>query len=141
MPEPIQTATAVAPWVERAIKWVRRPLVWIACKLAGIDAAREAMRIENQRMLRDHELKLCDELDAATMEVERLGPLVAAGRTTLKWDEWSASYKTAKHRLRDLHPDLPPLCDGTMREESEWRKIVQLARPVMAERRRKIYGG
>jgi hypothetical protein len=130
--------------IERLGKQARRPLVRVACKVAGVDAAREHRSIENERLLRDNELKLCDELDAATADVERLGPLVAMGRTTNEWDKWSASYATATNRLRDVHPDIAGLIDDTgqsLLSPEQWQGIVRMARPTIAARRRKALGG
>jgi len=122
------------------VTWILRPFVWLACKLAGIDAAEKRYELESRRLARDHELKACDELEECVRRVEALGPIVPQGMTIPNYTQNAAEYAAMKHRLRDLHADLPGLCDASIRAVSappEWQTIAQLARPAIAARRAK----
>lgn len=129
---------------ERALRFVRRPLVTLACWAAGINAAERFYELETRRLARDHELKVCDELDECVQRIEELGPLIWHGSlATPGYEKANAEYIGRKHRLRDLDPALPALCESTARPLSspeEWQKIAQLARPAIAARRARALG-
>lgn len=134
MPDPIGSAAAGVGLLQKAARFVRRPMVSLACRLAGIDTARELFALENAKLSRDHALEECKKLDAAVDEVEYLGPLLSLGMYAT---EDKARYD-AKHRLRALHPDLPAICDGTalpIGPVPEWQRVAQIARPAISNRR------
>ena len=116
--------------------WLRKPFAGVARRLSGIDLDQERYDIESRTLARNHQLKECDDLDACVDTVEKIGPRIERG---LSPDHPDASdYAAAKHRLRELDPKLPALCDATIRAISappEWQKIAQLARPAIGARR------
>jgi len=118
------------------LRLLRQPFAALARRLGGLDVERERYDIESQALARSHYLKECDALDACVDLVEKIGPRIERGLSPDHPD--ATDYAAAKHRLRDLDPRLPALCDATIRAISappEWQKIAQLARPAISTRR------
>ncbi|MEK6225492.1 MAG: hypothetical protein AABM40_04270 [Chloroflexota bacterium] len=135
-PTAIEEAGAAVGLGARILGWLRRPFAAVARRLGGVDVESEKYEIESRTLARSHQLKECDDLDACVDKVEKIGPRIERGLSPDHPD--ATDYAAAKHRLRELHPELPALCDATMRAISappEWQKIAQLARPAIAARR------
>jgi len=135
-PTGLEEASTAVGLGAKVLSAVRRPFAAIAFRLAGLSEEDERDRRETRRLMRAHVMKECDALDALVDKVEELGPKIERG---IAFEEESAAYAGTKHRLRNLDPQLPALCDTTARAMNtppEWQKIAQLARPAIAARRR-----
>ena len=139
-PSGIEEASTALGLGAKILGTIRRPFAALAFRLAGLNEENERYRRESRRIGRDHELKVCDELDECVLRVEELGPLIYYGSVmTPGFEKAEAEYRARKHRLRDLDTQLPALCDASARAVSspeEWQRIAQLARPAIATRRR-----
>ncbi len=120
----------------RIARVFRKPFAALARRLGGVDVELEKYELESRRLARDHELQACVELDECVNRVEQIGVNIDRGLPSTHPD--AIEYAARKHRLRDLDPRLPALCDATMRAISsppEWQQIAQIARPAIAARR------